>query len=116
MSAFGATERPATAGLDPAALAQTMADFVRDTDLDGLDADWEELEMMVQQPGVGERWLVTFTQVLRTRMPQGQFIISHARESSSCAVHSDGVRLTGVLACSCGPVVRADLLSRWGLP
>ena len=77
-----ATERPTSAGLDPNVLAQKMADFVLNTDLDGIDVDWEELDLIVQQPGAGEQWLVTFTQVLRTRLPQGQFIISHARTSA----------------------------------
>ena len=58
-----------------------MADFVLNTTLDGIDVDWEELDLVVQQPSVGEQWLVTFTQVLRTRLPQGQFILSHARKS-----------------------------------
>ena len=30
--------------------------------------------------GSAESWLATFTQQLRTQLPQGQFILSHARE------------------------------------
>ena len=78
VSAFGETELPTTKGLDPTTLANQMSQFVLNTDLDGIDVDWEEIQLVTQQSGVGEQWLATFTQALRTQLPQGQFILTHA--------------------------------------
>ncbi|KAH9920847.1 chitinase [Epithele typhae] len=78
VSAFGATELPTSAGADPAALAAQMAQFVKQTDLDGIDVDWEEVELVRAKPGVGEKWLGDFTRALRAALPQGQFILTHA--------------------------------------
>ncbi|TFK92139.1 glycoside hydrolase family 18 protein [Polyporus arcularius HHB13444] len=80
VSAFGETELPTTAGLDPTTLANQMSQFVLNTDLDGIDVDWEETALVLDTTklGVGEQWLATFTQALRTQLPQGQFILSHA--------------------------------------
>ncbi|TBU31271.1 chitinase [Dichomitus squalens] len=78
VAAFGANDLPTTNGLDPTTIAGTMAQFVLDNNLDGVDVDYEELELMRSQAGVGETWVSTFTQALRARLPQGQFIISHA--------------------------------------
>ncbi|RPD63333.1 glycoside hydrolase [Lentinus tigrinus ALCF2SS1-7] len=78
VSAFGQTELPTTNGLDPTALANQMSQFVLNTDLDGIDVDWEEIALVTQSPGVGEQWLATFTQTLRSQLPQGQFILTHA--------------------------------------
>ncbi|KAI0830253.1 chitinase [Trametes gibbosa] len=76
VSAFGETERPTSQ--DPTTVANGLAQFVLNTDLDGIDIDYEEFELVVQQPGVGEAWLTTLTQTLRQQLPQGQFILSHA--------------------------------------
>ena len=81
VSAFGATDLPTSAGLDPVQLANTMAQYVLETDMDGIDVDWEETTLVTQQPGVGEQWLATFTRTLRSQLPKGQFILSHARTS-----------------------------------
>ncbi len=81
-SAFGQTDLPTTQGEDPAALANTMAQFVLNTDLDGIDVDYEEIALVLQQSGVAEQWLTTFTQTLRQQLPKGQFILSHARTSA----------------------------------
>ena len=80
VSAFGETELPTTQGLDPAATANTMAQFVLSNDVDGIDVDWEETTLVTDptKSGVGEAWLATFTQTLRQTLPQGQFILSHA--------------------------------------
>ncbi|KAH9851301.1 chitinase [Lenzites betulinus] len=76
VSAFGETEHPTSQ--DPTTVANNLAQFVLNTDLDGIDIDYEEFELVVQQPGVGEAWLTTLTQTLRQQLPQGQFILSHA--------------------------------------
>lgn len=41
VSAFGSTENPTTAGTDPIAAANTMAAWVLQYDLDGIDVDYE---------------------------------------------------------------------------
>ncbi|KAI0830256.1 chitinase [Trametes gibbosa] len=76
VSAFGETEHPTSQ--DPIKVANDLAQFVLNTDLDGIDIDYEEFELVVQQPGVGEAWVATLTQTLRQQLPQGQFILSHA--------------------------------------
>lgn len=41
VSAFGATDAPTSGGADPVATANTMAQFVLDNQLDGIDVDYE---------------------------------------------------------------------------
>lgn len=41
VAAFGSTEQPTTAGADPTSTANTMAAWVKQYDLDGLDVDYE---------------------------------------------------------------------------
>ena len=77
-SAFGETDLPTSAGRDPVALANTMGQFVLGHDLDGIDVDWEEIDLVRYQSGVGETWLASFTQTLRQQLPKGQFILTHA--------------------------------------
>ncbi|KAI0670259.1 chitinase [Trametes maxima] len=76
VSAFGETEHPTSQ--DPATVANNLSKFVLNTDLDGIDIDYEEFELVIQQPGVGEAWLTTLTQTLRKQLPKGKFILSHA--------------------------------------
>lgn len=82
VSAFGETEHPTSQ--DPTTVANNLAQFVLNTNLDGIDIDYEEFELVTAQPGVGEAWLTTLTQTLRQQLPQGQFILSHARECRRC--------------------------------
>ena len=77
-SAFGETDEPTTKGADPTATANTMAQFVLDQKLDGIDVDYEDLDAMNAGDGKAEAWVTTFTTVLRQKLPQGQFILSHA--------------------------------------
>jgi len=41
VSAFGSTETPTSSGLDPVGAATTMANWVRQYNLDGIDVDYE---------------------------------------------------------------------------
>ena len=41
VSAFGSTDAPASTGADPVATANTMAAWVKEYDLDGIDVDFE---------------------------------------------------------------------------
>ena len=42
VSAFGATEFPASGGLDPIIECSKFANFVKDNNLDGIDLDFED--------------------------------------------------------------------------
>ncbi|OSD02935.1 glycoside hydrolase family 18 protein [Trametes coccinea BRFM310] len=78
VSAFGSTDAPTSSGADPTSTANTMAAWVKQFDLDGIDVDYEDFNAMDKSDGSAESWLATFTQQLRTQLPQGQFILSHA--------------------------------------
>ncbi len=77
VSAFGATEQPTSAGYDATDCAKKLADYVSKNDLDGVDIDWEDTAAF--QRGTGEDWLITFTTVLRSLLPNA--IITHAPQA-----------------------------------
>ncbi|THH32471.1 hypothetical protein EUX98_g1721 [Antrodiella citrinella] len=78
VSAFGSTDVPTSSGADPVATANTMAAWVQEFDLDGIDVDYEDFNAMDAGDGKAEQWLITFTQQLRTQLPVGQYILTHA--------------------------------------
>lgn len=59
VSAFGATEYPTTSGIDPTKCAQSISDYVKRNQLDGIDVDWEDTAAF--NSGIGESWLITLT-------------------------------------------------------
>lgn len=77
VSAFGATEMPTTAGVDPVACAVQLGTFVQDNNLDGVDIDWEDNAAM--EAGKGEAWLIKFQTKLREMLPA--HIITHAPQA-----------------------------------
>ena len=77
VSAFGATEFPTSAGKDPIATANKLAQFVLNNNLDGVDIDWEDNAAM--QAGTGEAWLIKFQTQLRAQLPN--HIITHAPQA-----------------------------------
>lgn len=77
VSAFGATETPTSSGFNATDCALRLADFVISNDLDGVDVDWEDTAAF--QNGIGEAWLITFTTVLRSKLPDA--IITHAPQA-----------------------------------
>ncbi|KAF8521730.1 glycoside hydrolase [Hysterangium stoloniferum] len=78
VSVFGSTDAPTTYGADPIATANKMAKFVRDFGLDGVDVDYEDFDAINAGDGKGEAWIISFTKQLRTKLPQGQFLLTHA--------------------------------------
>ncbi|KAH9941509.1 glycoside hydrolase family 18 protein [Amylocystis lapponica] len=76
VTAFGSTDTPTTSGADATGTANTMAQWVIQYGLDGIDVDYEDFDAM--NSGTAEAWLVTFTKQLRTQLPQGQYIVTHA--------------------------------------
>ncbi|KAF8916309.1 glycoside hydrolase superfamily [Mucidula mucida] len=76
VSVFGATDVPTSSGADPVTTAQTMAAWVKEYDLDGIDVDYEDFNAFAA--GTAEAWLISFTTELRNQLPQGEYIITHA--------------------------------------
>ncbi|TFY60415.1 hypothetical protein EVG20_g7424 [Dentipellis fragilis] len=78
VSAFGETDHPTTDGANPVTTANTMAAWVKQYDLDGIDVDYEDFAAFDGSSGSAEPWLESFTKQLRTQLPQGQYILTHA--------------------------------------
>ncbi|KAH9840270.1 glycoside hydrolase superfamily [Rhodofomes roseus] len=76
VSAFGSTETPTSSGTDPTTAANTMAAWVKQYDVDGIDVDYEDFDAF--NDGSAIAWLETFTSALRAQLPAGQYIITHA--------------------------------------
>lgn len=68
VSAFGGAEFPTTAGLDATSTCRSLANFVKNNHLDGLDIDWADNAAMVA--GTGEQWLIDCTRAAREVLPQ----------------------------------------------
>jgi len=80
VSAFGSTEFPTSAGVDPVKCGTDIANFVKLNQLDGVDLDWEDNSAM--EAGKGEAWLISITRTLRQLLPREQgFIITHAPQA-----------------------------------
>jgi len=78
VSAFGSSDVPTTTGVNPISMATTMANWVIEYDLDGIDVDYEDFNAFDAGTGAAEDWLISFTTQLRTILPVGQYIITHA--------------------------------------
>ncbi|KAK2463523.1 hypothetical protein APHAL10511_004274 [Amanita phalloides] len=78
VSAFGSEDTPTTRGADPVDTANTMAAWVEQYQLDGIDVDYEDFAAFDKGDGSAENWLIVFTRTLRSRLPVGQYIITHA--------------------------------------
>ncbi|KAJ3771174.1 glycoside hydrolase family 18 protein [Lentinula raphanica] len=76
VSVFGSSDVPTSSGADPVATANTMAAWVIEFGLDGIDVDYEDFNAF--DAGTAEAWLVSFTKQLRTQLPQGTYILTHA--------------------------------------
>lgn len=76
VSVFGATDTPQSLGKDPTCLGKTIAKFVKDNGLDGVDVDYEEMELFGQ--GKSSDWLIALTKSLRAELPSPDYIITHA--------------------------------------
>jgi hypothetical protein len=78
VAAFGAFDKPQSSGNDPVALAITLAAFVRQNNLQGVDVDYEEFDYLTDWTGNGAAWLIKFITQLRASLPRPQFYISAA--------------------------------------
>ncbi|KAJ7180662.1 glycoside hydrolase family 18 protein [Mycena filopes] len=78
VSVFGSTDVPTSSGVNPTTMATTMANWVIQYNLDGIDVDYEDFNAFDAGDGKAEAWLITFTTQLRTLLPQGSYILTHA--------------------------------------
>ncbi|KAI9463815.1 glycoside hydrolase family 18 protein [Boletus coccyginus] len=78
VSAFGSTETPTSSGVDPVKAANDMASWVIQYGVNGIDIDYEDLAAFTSGQGTAESWLISYTKQLRTKLPQGQYTLSHA--------------------------------------
>jgi len=78
VSAFGYGDNPVTDGKNPVTVANELAAFVKQYNLDGVDADFEDFGSLLNDNGKAEKWLSDFTTQLRKQLPAGQYIITHA--------------------------------------
>jgi len=80
VSAFGATEFPTSQGYDPIQTANSLAQFVIDNQLDGVDLDYEDNSAM--NSGAGVNWIINCTTTLRALLPAEKgYIITHAPQA-----------------------------------
>ncbi|KAJ7826553.1 hypothetical protein B0H14DRAFT_3467564 [Mycena olivaceomarginata] len=78
VSVFGSTDVPTSSGVNPVTMATTMANWVKQFNLDGIDVDYEDFNAFDAGDGKAEAWLISFTTQLRTLLPQGTYILTHA--------------------------------------
>ncbi|KAF8125084.1 glycoside hydrolase family 18 protein [Boletus edulis] len=78
VSAFGATDAPTSGGTDPVAIANSLASWVLQYGLHGVDIDYEDFNAFYNKEGTAEPWLITLTQQLRKHLPQEKYSLSHA--------------------------------------
>ncbi|TBU38070.1 glycoside hydrolase family 18 protein [Dichomitus squalens] len=76
VAAFGSTDVPTSTGADPVTTANNLASWVKTYGLDGVDVDYEDFNAM--DGGTAEAWIISFTTQLRSQLPAGQYIITHA--------------------------------------
>jgi len=78
VSAFGSSDVPTSSGINPVTMATTMAEWVIQYNLDGIDVDYEDFNAFDAGDGKAEAWLISFTTQLRSLLPQGTYILTHA--------------------------------------
>ncbi|KAI0315995.1 glycoside hydrolase [Amylostereum chailletii] len=78
VSAFGSTDAPTSSGADPVATANTMAAWVKEYGLDGIDVDYEDFNAFNDGTSRAVDWLNAFTKQLRAQLPAGEYLITHA--------------------------------------
>ncbi|KAF9064594.1 glycoside hydrolase superfamily [Rhodocollybia butyracea] len=88
VSAFGSTETPTTSNKDPQTVAAAMAAWVKQYGVDGIDVDYEDSAAMNKGDGKTKQWLIAFTTALRSALPQGQYILTHAPMAPWMGVNS----------------------------
>jgi len=78
VSAFGGEDAPTTNGLNATAVANSMAQWVIQYGVHGVDVDYEDFAAFGDGSGPGADWVIAFMKALRQQLPQGKYLISHA--------------------------------------
>ncbi|ODO00677.1 hypothetical protein L198_03002 [Cryptococcus wingfieldii CBS 7118] len=94
ISAFGSEDTPTTSGADAKTVAQDLAAFVQEYNLDGVDIDYEDMSAMNSAKAAA--WIITLQTELRSLLPS-PYIISHAPVApwfTSASDYSDGSYVT----------------------
>ncbi|KZV72254.1 carbohydrate-binding module family 5 protein [Peniophora sp. CONT] len=78
VSAFGSTDYPTTNGANAVSTANSIAAWVKQYNLDGVDVDYEDFSAFNGGTTAAVDWLIAFTTQLRSQLPAGQYIITHA--------------------------------------
>ncbi|PBK72371.1 glycoside hydrolase [Armillaria solidipes] len=78
VTVFGSSDVPTTSRADPIAIADTMAAWVTQYSLDGIDVDYEDFAAFDAGDGKAEQWLADFTTQLRVTLPKDSYILTHA--------------------------------------
>jgi chitinase len=77
-SVFGSTEAPTTDGVDPESFAGKVASFAKKYKFDVVDTDYEDFDAFNSGSSEAVNWLVSFSKALRSHLPSGQYLLSHA--------------------------------------
>ncbi|KAF8550126.1 glycoside hydrolase family 18 protein [Imleria badia] len=78
VSAFGETDAPTSSGTNAVAIADKIPSWVKEYGLHGVDVDYEDFNAFDSSAATAEPWLISLTQQLRKKLPQGEYILSHA--------------------------------------
>ncbi|KAF8550425.1 hypothetical protein OG21DRAFT_1487780 [Imleria badia] len=78
VSAFGETDTPTSSGTNAVAIADKIASWVKEYGLQGVDVDYDDFGAFDGSGATAEPWLIFLTQQLRKKLPQGEYILSHA--------------------------------------
>ncbi|KAK0446753.1 glycoside hydrolase family 18 protein [Armillaria borealis] len=78
VSVFGSSDVPTTSRADPIATADTMAAWVTQYSLDGIDVDYEVTAKLKAYSFLRQQWLADFTTQLRVTLPKDSYILTHA--------------------------------------
>ncbi|TDL19831.1 glycoside hydrolase [Rickenella mellea] len=90
VSAFGSTDQPTTHKADPIKTARSMASWVHQYHLDGIDVDYEDFDAFYAGNGKAEAWVIAFTEQLRVELPQPTYILTHAPVAPLFSPHKFG--------------------------
>jgi hypothetical protein len=93
--AFGSAESPTSGSLDPNTCAISLAAFVKNNSLDGVDVNYQD--NIAFNNGIAESWLISFTNTLRKLLPF--HLISHSVQDYYLnRIHYSGGSYTRVIS------------------
>jgi hypothetical protein len=109
VSLFGAVNKPTSEGADPVATANSVAEWVKTFGVDGVDVDYEDEAVINSGDGRAEAWIIALTKTLREQLPAGQYLITHARKSTTSLRYVTSVMLIGLETSPCSVVLSGQI-------